>query len=94
MKLPFLNSKNGYIYYLGMSTSTGEPGVYRIKTNGTNMKRLASINLITYRGSPSEFLPMIIKDNYIYYLDGPRILKRISINGKEKKTIYTSKYIM
>ena len=90
LQTPLLNSKNGYIYYLGMSTSTGEPGVYRIKTNGTNMKRLASINLITYRGSPSEFLPMIIKDNYIYYCPDHFSIGRMSLNGTNKKIIYKS----
>ena len=52
----FFNSKNGYIYYLGMSKYTGKPGVYRVKTDGTSMKRLADLDLTTYRTSPSTFL--------------------------------------
>ncbi|MCC3869627.1 DUF5050 domain-containing protein [Terrisporobacter mayombei] len=35
---------------------------------------------------------MILKDSYLYYLDGDCKVKRISTNGKNKKTIYTSKY--
>lgn len=90
---PSLNIKSGWIYYLGIS-SNSNPGIYKVKIDGTNKTRLTSISMQTYRGSLTSYKPMIIKDNYIYYLDGPRILKRISINGKEKKTIYTSKYIM
>lgn len=90
LEAPFLNSQNGYIYYIGLSPNTGEPGVYRIKTDGTNMKRLASITAMSYRGSPSTNLPIIIKDNYIYYCSNCYTVKRMNLNGTNKKTIYKS----
>lgn len=90
LSIPFLNSRNGYIYYLGMSTTTGKPGVYRVKTDGTSMKRLATVDLTSYRVSPSVFLPMIVKDNYIYYCPDHYSINRISLTGGSKKTIYKS----
>lgn len=90
LSTPFFNSKNGYIYYLGMSKYTGKPGVYRVKTDGTSMKRLADLNLTTYRTSPSTFLPMIIKDNYIYYCPDHASINRMTLTGGSKKTIYKS----
>lgn len=90
LRTPFLNYRNGYIYYLGMSTTTGKPGVYRVKTNGTGMKRLADIYLLDYRCSKTTNLPMIIKDNYIYYCPNTDTIKRMSLTGTNKKTIYES----
>ena len=73
-----------------MSPSTGKPGIYRIKTDGTNMKRLTTIDLTDYRGSPFASLHMTIKDNYIYYSPNNFSINKMYLNGTNKKTIYKS----
>lgn len=88
---PSLNIKSGWIYYIGISNK-GKTGIYKVKTNGTKRSLITSIDMHTYRGSLAQYKRMILKDNYLYYVDGPNKIKRISITGKNKKLIYKSKY--
>lgn len=90
LSTPYINARSGYIYYIGMSTISGKPGVYKVKTDGTNLKKLSTINTVSYRGSPTVCLPMKIIDNYIYYCSEPNTLNKMSITGNYKKTIYKS----
>lgn len=88
---PSLNIKSGWIYYIGIS-GYGETGIYKVKTNGTKRTWLTSIDMHTYRGSLTQYKQMILKDNYLYYLDGPFQIKRISTAGKNRRLIYESEY--
>ncbi|MCC3869628.1 DUF5050 domain-containing protein [Terrisporobacter mayombei] len=49
---PSLNSKSGWIYYVGIS-SKGNTGIYKVKTDGTKRTWITSISMMTYRGSLS-----------------------------------------
>lgn len=88
---PSLNAKSGWLYYVGIS-SKGNTGIYKVKTDGTKRTWITSISMRNYRGALVGYKPMILKDSYLYYLDGSRTIRRISTSGNYRKTIYTSKY--
>lgn len=88
---PSINVKDGWIYYVGVSTN-GSPGIYKVKTNGTKMTRITSIDISDGDGAHITSQAMLIKDNYIYYVDRGYQSKitRISISGKNKKVLSKS----
>lgn len=70
---PYINVVGNYIYYVGVYDSGNSWGVYRVKTDGTGKTRLIS---------DYGYNPIIVKDNYLYYVKGD-----INSNYDEKESL-------
>lgn len=87
---PYINVVGNYVYYVGYGKNSSDRAIYRAKTDGTSKTRLMSES---YNFDHS----IIVKDNYLYYINESQYhdsvsLRRYNLTTKTTDSIiYTTK---